>query len=476
MKKITYIFCLFTMLLGTVSCENFLDITPDGQVDRDKLLSTPEGVEDALYGCYSQLRNTSLYGQELSFSTMEILAQYMNCKGNTTVTALGNYDYANTNVKDVFEGIWVEMYKNISNVNSIINSPLVSKANAFPFNIYRGEALALRAFMHFDLVRLFPEQITQNPTASGIPYATTFSLNTPEFESVAKNYEHILADLLEAEELLKDEKDFENTTSFMKDRQIHINLYAVQGLLARVYLTMGNKEKAAEYALKVIDHSGYTLSDKTEVQGDLAGILSKKETLFGVYYGEFYKNVKAKLQETTSYFSLNPRNDIMSVYEREADGLDFRSSAYFTTIDLGGTPTIRLSKLTEVYELQGIPGSRPSDLTLGINLIRMPEMYYIAAEALLQTNYEKAVQLFDEVLTHRGLKPLSERGTKLTLDLINLDRYKEFIGEGQTFFNCKRLNLPIEKYDVTSSTVVTVPADKKVFVVPVPDIEIGNRW
>ena len=476
MKKITYIFCLFTLLFGSVSCDNFLDITPDGQVDRDKLLSTPEGIEDALYGCYSQLRNSSLYGQELSFSTMDILAQYMNCKGNSAVEALGNYEYQNTDVKDVFERIWVEMYKNISNVNSVINAPLIQKANEFPYNIYRGEALALRAFMHFDLMRIYAEQITLNPDAKGIPYATTFSLITPDFEKLGKNYDHVLADLLEAEELLKDENNYTDATPFMKDRQIHLNHSAVQALLARVYLTMGNKEKAAEYALKVIEESGYGLTEKTEVQGDLAGILSKKETLFGVYFAEYYRNVKSKLQETTSYFSLNPRNDILSVYEREANGLDFRPSAYFTTIDLGGTPTIRLSKLTEVYELQGIPGSRPADLILGINLIRMPEMYYIAAEALLDTDYEKAVALFDEVLAHRGLKPMAERDEPLTMDLINLDRYKEFIGEGQTFYNMKRQHLSIEKYDVNSSTVVTVQPDKKIFTVPVPDIENSNRW
>ena len=476
MKKITYIFCLFTMLLGTVSCENFLDITPEGQVDRDKLLSTPAGVEDALYGCYSQLRNQNLYGQELTFGTLDIMAQYLNCRGNSAVTALGNYDYNNTDVKRMFESIWTDMYKNISNANSIINSPLVQSAKEFPYTIYRGEALALRAFMHFDLMRIFAEQYTNNADADGIPYATTFSLITPDFEKLGKNYEHVLADLIEAEELLKDEKDYEGTTNFMKDRQIHLNLYAVQALMARVYMTMGNKEKAAEYALKVINDSDCQLSEKTEVQGDLAGIFSKKETLFGVYFAEFYTYVKAKLQETTSYYSLNPRNDIMSVYERESDGLDFRASAYFTTIDLGGVPTIRLSKLTDVYELQNIPGSRPADLILGVNMIRMPEMYYIAAEALLDTDYDKAVALFDEMLSHRGLKTLTERGKKLTLDLINLDRYKEFIGEGQTFFNCKRLNLDIEKYDVNSSSVVIVPANKRNFVVPVPDIEHSNRW
>lgn len=476
MKKITYIFCLFTMLLGTVSCENFLDITPEGQVDRDKLLSTPAGIEDALYGCYSQLRSQNLYGQELSFGTLDIMAQYLNCRGNSAVTALGNYDYTNTDVKRMFESIWTDMYKNISNVNSIINSSLIHSAKDFPFTIYRGEALALRAFMHFDLMRIYAEQVTNNADAKGIPYATTFSLVTPDFEKLGKNYEHVLADLAEAEELLKNEKDYEDATDFMKDRQIHLNLYAVQALMARVYLTMGNKEKAAEYALKVIDNSGYQLSEKTEVQGDLAGVLSQKETLFGVYFAEYYNNVKAKLQETTSYFSLNPRNDIMSVYEREADGLDFRTTAYFTTIDLGGVATIRLSKLTDIYELQNIPGSRPSDLILGVNMIRMPEMYYIAAEALLDTDYDKAVALFDEVLAHRGLKTLTEKGKTLTLDLINLERYKEFIGEGQTFFNCKRLNLDIEKYDVNSSSVTIVPANKKNFVVPIPDIENSNRW
>ena len=51
MKKMKYmILLLCAMMVATTSCDDFLDITPDGQVKRDPLLSTPEGIEDAMYG------------------------------------------------------------------------------------------------------------------------------------------------------------------------------------------------------------------------------------------------------------------------------------------------------------------------------------------------------------------------------------------------------------------------------------------
>lgn len=474
--KIKYVvLCLCTLTLSLVSCDDFLDITPDGQVKRDPMLSTAEGIEDALYGVYSQMRTSSLYGQELHFSAIEVMSNTMSCNGNNAVEALGRYDYTHSAVQDVFEAVWTEMYKNISNVNSILNAPLVSGAGVdnFPYNIHKGEALGLRAFMHFDLMRLFAEQITVNPEAEGIPYATQFSLKTPEFESLAKNYEHILNDLLEAERLLSNEDAFVNTTLFMTDRQIHFNLYAVQATLARVYLTLGDKESAVKYAKKVIDNSGRTLKEKTEVINDLAGVLSRKETLFGVYYAGFYTYVSPKLQQMISYQSLDLRSDFMDIYEKNIAGMDYRVNAYFTSVEAGGTQRYRLSKLTDIYELQNMVSSRPTDLILGINMIRLPEMYYIVAEGLLDTDYATAIEYFDEVLEHRGLEPLAKRSENniLTQDVINEERFKEYIGEGQTFFNMKRQNLEILSHDGTT----TYQPGKGVYVVPIPDIEIENR-
>lgn len=471
MKKMKFIItALFATLLLSVSCDDFLDITPDGQVKRDPLLSTPEGIEDAMYGVYSQLRSPSLYGEELYFSALEILSQTMWCYGSTGVTAMSEYKWDHSSVQGVMEAVWTAMYKNISNVNSVLDAPLVAGATEYPYTIYRGEALGLRAFMHFDLVRLFAEQYTVNPEADGIPYATEFSLNTPDFEPLAKNYEHIIADLTEAETLLADEAMYENESNFMLDRQIHFNLYAVQATLARVYLTMGNNDMAAEYALKVIAAGKQTLKEKTEVVNDLAGVLSVKETIFGLYYPGFYTNVNGKLQQVTSYYSLDLRSDFMELYEKDAAGLDFRTMAYFSESGIGDNVKYRLCKFTDIYEMNNMVSSRPAHLIQGVNLIRLPEMYYIAAEALLASDYDKALQLYNDVRVHRGLDPLEVEKT-LTVELLNDERYKEMIGEGQTYFNFKRQNLTIESHD---GTRIYKPVDG-IYSIPVPDIEIENR-
>lgn len=460
---------MFAMLFTTTSCEGFLNITPDGQAKRDELLSTQQGIEDAMYGVYSQMRTQSLYGQELYFSTLEILSQTLWCNGSDGITAMGKYDWNHSSVKGIFESAWTAMYKNISNVNSVLNSKLVKEATIYPYTIYRGEALGLRAFMHFDLMRLFAEQYTVNPKADGIPYATEFSLNTPDFESLERNYEHILADLHEAELLLADEDNYENKGNYMLDRQIHFNLRAVQATLARVYLTMGDMENAAHYALAVINDGKYTLKGKTEVVNDLAGVLSKKETIFGIYYAGFYTNVNAKLQQMTSYYSLDLREDFMSLYEKDASGSDYRTMAYFSEAGTGSGTKYRLSKFTDIYEHNNNSANRPADLILGINMIRIPEMYYIAAEALLESDYNRALELYNTVRVHRGLEPLT--GKPLTVELINDERYKEMIGEGQTYFNMKRQNLSILSHDGKT----TYEPSAGIYAIPLPDAEKENR-
>lgn len=474
MKKIIYIL-MSVALLTTTSCEGFLNITPDGQAKRDELLSTQQGIEDAMYGVYSQMRNQSLYGQELYFSTLEILSQTMWCNGSTGVTAMSEYDWDHSSVKAIFDGVWTAMYKNISNVNSILNTPLIENATVYPYTVYRGEALGMRAFMHFDLVRLFAEQYTVNPAAEGVPYATEFSLKTPDFESLEKNYEHILADLHEAELLLADEDEYEGESNFMLDRQIHFNLRAVQATLARVYLTMGDKENAAHYALAVINDGKYTLKEKTEVINDLAGVLSVKETIFGIYYSGFYANVNAKLQQMTSYYSLDLRSDFMSLYEKDASGSDYRVMAYFSESGTGSGTKYRLCKFTDIYELNNNASNRPAELILGINMIRIPEMYYIAAEALLESDNALALELYNTVRIHRGLEALADK--ELTIELINDERYKEMIGEGQTYFNMKRQNLSIESYRSNESSAERVfhnPSDG-IYQIPIPDAEKENR-
>lgn len=450
------------------SCESFLDVNPDGQEKQEELLNTRDGIESAMYGVYSKLRESSLYGASMTFKHLDVMAQHFDCSGNDMYTQLGQYNYAHSDVKSIFEAIWTSMYNNISNVNAIINCDLVKNANSYPYTIYKGEALGLRAFMHFDLLRIFTEQITRNASASGIPYATEFSLNTPAFSTAADVYKFIIADLKEAELLLADEEDYADESNFMLDRKIHFNLHAVRASLARVYLTMGDMENAAKYASAVIKDSGRTLTEKINVEGDLAGVLSNSETIWGLYYAEFYSLVSPTLQQYQSRSSLNPRRDYTDIYNKNLDGLDFRLNAYF-----GSTgESVRFIKLTNIYELRGIASSKPSDLILGINMIRLPEMYYIMAEALLESDIELATDYFNAVIEHRGLTAINQRVNKLnlSLELIKDERYKEFWGEGQSFFNLKRTHSLISLPDGNS-----VQPSNSVFVVPIPDIEYDYR-
>ncbi len=479
-------FCIlnFALLICLPSCNKLLDITPDGQQKRDELLQSEEGIEDAMYGVYATLRSTSLYGRELSVASLEIMAQTLYVNDSRGISALAEYDYDYSTVESQQESTWTVMYQNISNVNSVLTSDLIADATTYPYTLYKGEALGLRAFMHFDLVRLFCKQYTLNPKADGIPYATDFSLITPDFESLEANYQHILSDLLEAERLLEGCKDQlqADTRNYVRDQQIHFNLNAVKATLARVYLNMGNRTKALEYAQSVINGSGHRLDTKTEIQGDVAGKLSQNETIFGVYYSGFYSIVSATLQKMTSFYSLNPKDNAEDIYncydsslKNMIGGQDFRWSSYFSYSDNGGNAVLRLSKLTDPYEDNSTTSKRPSADILGINLIRLPEMYLIASECLLaEGRGEEAQQMFDALLSSRGVTPISDPaiGLSLSQDLINHEFYKEFVGEGQIWFNYKRQNMDIKSWD--EQTVY--PASDKIYVLPIPEKEYEYRY
>ena len=97
------------------------------------------------------------------------------------------------------------MYSNIAYANNVLEHlEKFSPADMQFYNIYKGEALGLRAFMHFDLLRIFSEQITVNESADGIPYSTRFSLFAPDILKSKDVYKRIISDLRSAEQLLDD--------------------------------------------------------------------------------------------------------------------------------------------------------------------------------------------------------------------------------------------------------------------------------
>ena len=125
---------------------------------------------------------------------------------------------------------------------------------------------------------------------------------------------------------------------------------------------------------------------------------------------------------------------ISEVGSFEADSKDMRYTEFFTedeSISQQYAFTRLLKKDEQAYNFQGVC------------LLRLPEMYYILAEAIYPQDKEKALRYLNDVRNSRGLKDL-EISRFPTQDVFNkellVERCREFWGEGQVFFSYKRDN------------------------------------
>jgi len=103
-------------------------------------------------------------------------------------------------------------------------------------------------------------------------------------------------------------------------------------------------------------------------------------------------------------------------------------------------------------------------------MIRMSEVYYIAAEAIFDTKPKEARGYLELVKKGRGISKKFDNVTNKSefIDLLVNDARREFLGEGQIFYMYKRLNRLIPASSYYSSDIL--PTDENV-VLPKPDSE-----
>lgn len=483
MKAIKII--LFTvMALSLTSCNDFLDVRPKAEKVEGDLFETAQGFEDAIYGVYGSLQQTSLYGKDLLWGIPEVLAQNYQ-SSDPAIETLAEYDYdSDDNLRTQIASVWTKAYETIGYANNILKKLDEKSSASLPlYNYYKGEMLGVRALLHFDLLRLFA---SQDLTAEGIPYVTTYSDDVKQFSKVGEVYQFIIDDLLEAEKLLADEesiitypRDNSQYNKFQNYQETHFNIYAVRALLARVYWMKGDLTNAGKYAESVIESGKFPLVDVTEVRDYLAGHLSPKETIFGVYSTSYLETAQSYLYTFTSYHSYTPyyngantgtlfRDTYNDVYSQDvlSTSQDYRLQHF-----VEGTGYARHLKLVDYTAIEDGTSTSDADLISGVTLIHASEMYLIASEALLESNYDKAVSYFDEEIKSRGLTPLTQRGETLTKEIIFNEYRKELFGEGQTWFNMKRLDRDI----VSNAEDRVIPASDKIYVIPIPEEEYEYR-
>lgn len=490
--KTNYISAILFLSLFFTSCANFLDVNPKAEVIDKDMFSNRQGCEDAVMGLYGELNTKYLYGERWNWGIFDVLSQDFN-SGNEDYAYFEDYNY--NDAQKTIDTMWIESYKVVGYANNIIKNLELRTEDQFPLqDIYLGEAYGVRAMLHFDLVRAFAPHVESKPSAQGIPYVTDYSFRHTDFSSTEKVYEFIVRDLKKAQELLKSDEsnivyprpeDDDIKASFLKGRQMHFNYYAATAFLARVLWTKGAYSEARTEALKVINSQKFPLAGKDEITNLIAGVLSKKETIWGIYSTEYIKITKEILNTNSSWISNVPYQPGMggnypmpyqSVYSQflgDNAGVDSRLNWFRAAVD--GSKVNNCLKVVDKLILESetnTPAKRK--LYDGISVIRIPEMYYIVAESYLRENQkEEAKTYLNEVLLSRGLTQLENRTPALepSLELLYNERHKELYCEGQRWFDMKKMNMDI----ISNYRQTTLNASDKLYVLPIPLAEFENR-
>ncbi|MDR2130819.1 MAG: RagB/SusD family nutrient uptake outer membrane protein [Odoribacteraceae bacterium] len=457
MKTITFI----ALLLAFSSCSRWLDVEPRSQIKDKELFSTEAGFKEALAGVYALLTTEALYVKEMRFGMMGVLAREWD-QQNTSYEDEKTYNYEGTNPTNRIESIWQGMYTAIANTNVILevidrDKKLFTGPN---HAIIKGEALALRAFIHFDLLRCFGASYEAGESRPSIPYVTRYThLQSPQL-TVKEVVDRVLVDLdsaaiyLQADPLYtRKEVTEQDDNGYLINRQLHLNYYAVKGLMARVYLYKKAYREAAACAREVILSGLFPwVTQQDLINGvDYTGA---SEQLWGLDVNNLTAVAEACFSTTAgnNVFSLKQAS-LLSYYENSTD--DYRYLYLYTS----GTGANASSRYPAKYNPSSIDDIYYANKMV---MIKIAEMYYILAEAQYHET-EEYLSALNAVRVARGVSELTSV-TDFTATLTTEIR-KEFIGEGQLFFFYKRKNME----NILNSDIN--PVEVKGYIFPIPQSE-----
>ena len=475
---------LYATLLGgslfISSCsKNYLTRTPYNALALPTAIQSESDLLVANTGMYSALRNTDLYGR-----TLAVKGDLMADNSFVTTANSGRYipmnSYAFTNADAYAGGIWSNAYIAIKYANTIINTTL--PATTTNISQYIGEAYAVRALMHFELVRNYGHPYTAAPDDPGVPIDTVFNAAAlPARNTVKEVYTQVISDLKKAYSLLT---VYRGTAYFSK--------YAARALEARVYQNMGDWPDALTASLDVINNSGWSMLGSTAYvspSGSVGTAASnstyspggywaspavqasgKNETLFEVASDLANNNGFDQigfiyLQLGGGYGDLMGTDDLYDLYAATdvRKGLYVRAPAGYRS---GQGGNINLN-----YKYSNAAGSGDKDDT---KVLRLSDIILIAAEAYYNaSDFTNANIYLNKVAQKRdpSFAGWADTGAPVLEDIL-VERRKELAFEGSRFWDLVRLQRSWTKVGNQSPlvTIAVTPANQAL-ILPIPVAE-----
>lgn len=466
MKKFK-ILILLPLLLFSGSCKKYLTVEPAAQSTATKVFGSTQGFTDALIGTYITMRKNYSPNAFMISGSIDYMAQ--EWYGGTSLALsyqFVNHNYTDTQADAATGNMFLFDYNTIANVNLLIEAlstqTVLTPANA---KLIEGEARGIRAFIHFDLIRLFGPMPGNIGTKTYLPYVTTKSKELYPYDTYANYMIKLNADLDKAEQLLVDDPITKSAPASLNTasggyRQNRMNYYAVLGLQARVKLWMGDKTNALRYAKMAIDANDggtkkFTFGLRSGVGSTLRNYVMFTEHLFGLNC-DIYNDASSSTASNAAVVQEQTKV-LNGLYEGESTDLRYfqlyslSSSTYFT----GRASSTK--KYTEMNVLVGNPNP------FSIPLIRLSEMYLIASECAA---IPEANVYFSAYRTAKEASALTLTETNRT-SVLAKEYLKEFYAEGQAFFMYKRFaiqNMLWSNHDTGEAQ----------YVLPLPTVETGG--
>jgi tetratricopeptide (TPR) repeat protein len=306
-KSISNIFMVIVTVMIFSSCESYLDAKPDQALATPSTLKDLEAIENSsfvngLYPNAGDIMSDDYYMEDAVYKSL------------TDVTARENYLFGGNTYQD-FD--WSNLYNGIFRANVPLDE--IKKINYAPseqgrVDMIKGSALFTRAMGNYHLIQIFalPYQKETASETLGIPLKLSSDLNEKIFRSNLEDcYQVIIQDLTQAIALLPNRREFKTQPSKA----------AAYGLLGKVYLVMGDYEKALDNATQSLAISNSLMDYNSLKPNDLNPIvLFNSEVLYNavstgrgnIFYGptakvnmDIYNSYVANDLRKTVFFSKN---------------------------------------------------------------------------------------------------------------------------------------------------------------------------
>lgn len=496
--------CCAALLLGAMSsCSDWLDVKMEDNVMENTLFSTNEGYQVALNGVYLSL--VDLYANNLTAGAIDVMAQYYNVteNNNHTYKVYAGYKFDDTQFESFRDNVWTKAYELIANTNVILEH-CAEEGNALKKEhapIVKGEALALRALLHFEMLRLFgPVYNAENASVKCIPYNLSSSKDIQPLLPASEVMDYIITDLTEAASLMKtadpivtegirneEQNDNGLGNDFLNYRNLRLNYYAVQALLARAYAWKGDMAKA--YSICKNDIIDKITTDDVEVfpwvtesqirvEGKPDYVFSS-EVMFALYNTKrtsvfsslFSPSLNAKSSRLTFVGSSFSDSKYTFFYDDEND---WRREMWGVT---ESKPTEDDTEVeTSLYLLkfadfeQGTTASSTDLYRYMMPLVRLSEVYLLAAEGA--PSREEGIGYINTLRKHRSCRDIADNGEEMVQLVLN-EFAREVIGEGQLFYFYKRHAME----NIPSGTAINATFGMTLsnYVLPLPPSETDKR-